>query len=104
MSNEPNHFVLPNPFFYETRFIFGATNRPLFESFELSLVEEDENGTCTPVMDNSVQEGAKLFWSIYGHYSPESGRQGVEHLCDYDDYQHAKHILRCLGVDTTNLP
>lgn len=38
------------------------------------------------------------FWTVYGHYSPESGQQGVEALVDCTDRRSAELVHKLLTV------
>lgn len=79
----------------------------LFDAYELKEVSCINGEDCEPIetaedREHAEETGAAIFWTIYGHYAPKSGREGVEALIDNTDEKAAReiydHLTRALDA------
>ena len=72
-----------------------------FDKVDVSLVEIDSDGICTPVSKASDPD-CQYMWSVYLHYTADNkvnvslGRAGVECAADFPTKEFAHQYANCL--------
>src|SRR5688572_15191904 len=68
-----------------------------FDAFEVHACREYDKGTPAAFTAHVDSPHAE-FWTVYGHYSPDSGQQGIEALIDCTDRPSAEIVQKLLTV------
>lgn len=67
-----------------------------FDQFEVHGCKEFHN-VGYPSYTEQVDDAEAQFWTVYGHYSPDSGQQGIEALVDCTSRPAAEIVQRAFA-------